>query len=381
MMLQRHSVEVNNRPCHPRPFKRGSYVTIRVEDGALRIQADRGGLPDEHRLTGQYLNIILTGCAGFIGSNVSRLLLEAGHAVQGIDNLNNAYSVRLKRWRLAQLSTLPGFTFHQIDISDFDATRYAFTPTAVGDGEAVSAVINLGARAGVRYSVENPWTYYESNTLGTLNLLELCREFDVGKFVLASTSTVYGTQPPGPFMEKAHSSRPLSPYAASKKAAETLLYSYHHLHGLDTTVLRFFTVYGPAGRPDMSIFRFIRNITEGEPITVFGDGTQQRDFTYVDDVARGTVAAVRPLGYETINLGNDRPIALRDVITMIEHSVGKEAKIEYGDMHAADAMFNWADVGSARMLLDWSPTVGIEDGVQRTVNWYMENRDWAKYLV
>ncbi|MDA1349209.1 MAG: NAD-dependent epimerase/dehydratase family protein [Chloroflexi bacterium] len=327
------------------------------------------------------MSILVTGCAGFIGSNVSRLLLEAGHVVLGLDNLNDAYSVRLKRWRLSRLESQPGFSFHEIDISDYRATRPVFKPAGSSAGDGVSAVINLGARAGVRYSVENPWAYYEANTLGTLNLLELCREFGVRKFVLASTSTVYGAQPPGPFKEDAHSSRPLTPYAASKKAAETLLYSFHHLHGLDATVLRYFTVYGPAGRPDMSIFRFVRGITEREPITVFGDGTQQRDFTYVDDVARGTVLAVRPLGYETINIGNDRPIVLNDVIAMIERSVGEEARIEYKEMHAADAMFNWADVSSAGKLLDWSPTVGIEDGVQRTVNWYKENRDWAKYLV
>jgi UDP-glucuronate 4-epimerase len=327
------------------------------------------------------MSVLVTGCAGFIGSNVSRLLLEAGHAVQGVDNLNDAYSVALKRWRLARLENQLGFNFHQIDIADYNAIRSPFSRTSDIDGEGISAVINLGARAGVRNSVENPWIYYEANTLGTLNLLELCREFEVGKFVLASTSSVYGDQATGPFEESADTSRPLTPYAASKKAAETLLYSYHHLHGLDATVLRYFTVYGPAGRPDMSIFRFIRSITEGEPITVFGDGTQQRDFTYVDDVARGTVAAIRSLGYETINLGGDRPIVLRDVIAMIERSVGKEARIEYGEMHAADAMFNWADISSADKLLNWSPTVGIEEGVQRTVDWYMENRDWAKDLL
>ena len=311
---------------------------------------------------------------------MSRILLDGGYVVHGVDNLNEAYSTELKRWRLARLEHLRGFTFHQIDISDYGATRSLFSPIAAGDGESISAVINLAARAGVRYSVENPWAYYEANTLGTLNLLELCSEFEVGKFVLASTSSVYGDQNKGPFEETAETSRPLTPYAASKKAAETLLYSYHHMYGLDATVLRYFTVYGPAGRPDMSIFRFVRAVTEGEPVTVFGDGSQKRDFTYVDDVARGTVAAIRPLGYETINLGCSRPIVLRDVITMVELSVGEEAQIEYSEMHSADAVFNWAEVSAAGRLLDWSPSVLIEEGIQRTVDWYMENRDWARHL-
>ena len=244
----------------------------------------------------------------------------------------------------------------------------------------LSAVINLAARAGVRGSVEAPLAYYEANTLGTLNLLEICREFDIGTFVLASTSSVYGAGITGPIAEDAQSSRPLSPYAASKKAAETLLYAYHHLHGIDASVLRYFTAYGPAGRPDMSIFRFVRGITEGEPITVYGDGTQQRDFTYVSDVARGTVAALDLQGYEAINLGNDRPVALNQVIRLIEEAVGREARIQYQAMHPADPMVTWADISRARSLLGWTPAVVIEEGIRRAVDWYSEHREWARTL-
>ena len=180
--------------------------------------------------------------------------------------------------------------------------------------------------------------------------------------------------------EDADSSRPLSPYAASKKAAETLLHSYHHLHGIDAVALRYFTVYGPAGRPDMSVFKFIRSIAEDEPITVYGDGAQQRDFTYVDDVARGTVAALGVTGYETINLGYGSPVVLNDVIGLIEEAVGKPAIIEYQERHPADPLMTWADTSRARQVLGWTPTVGIEEGILRTVEWYMANRDRARLL-
>ena len=282
------------------------------------------------------MNILVTGCAGFIGSNVARLLLELGHSVQGVDNLCHPYVAQLKEWRLGALAGSSRFTFHRLDVSDHRGLHPIFR----GDNPdgPVFAVIHLAASAGVRDSVENPRPYYETNVLGTLNLLELCREFSVSRFILASTSIVYGSQMTGPVAEDAPCDRPLSPYAASKTAAETLLHSYHHIHGLDAAVLRYFTVYGPAGRPDMSIFRFVRAIAEGEPITVNGDGTQQRDFTYVDDVARGTAAALALHGYETINLGNDRPVVLNDVIRMIEDAAGRHAQIQYRPRHPADPL-------------------------------------------
>jgi len=324
---------------------------------------------------------LVTGCAGFIGSKVTELLLRQGHLVVGVDSINDAYDPRLKQWRLARLKPEANFRFHQIDITDRDALEALFAADAqvAGQGPAdqnpYAAVFNLAARAGVRPSVENPWVYYEANCEGTLNLLDLCRRFGVGKFVLASTSSLYGAHNPVPYREDADTNRPLSPYAASKKAAETLAYTYHHLHGLDVTVFRYFTVYGPAGRPDMSVFRFVRRIAEGEPIVVFGDGTQERDFTYVDDIARGTVAGLAPLGYEVINLGGDRPVRLSAVIDEIAELVGREPVIEHRAAHPADVLATWADIQKARDLLAWSPEVTVEEGLRRSVQWYRENRE------
>ena len=324
------------------------------------------------------MNILVTGCAGFIGSRVCSLLLEQGQKVVGLDNLNDAYDVRLKQWRLRQLESHPGFHFHNMDISDYSTLRSLFAETTTDILPVFECVVNLAARAGVRYSVENPWVYYQANTIGTLNLLELCRVFDVNKFVLASTSSVYGDHVSRPFKENSDTSLPLSPYAASKKAAETLVYTYHHLHGLNATVLRYFTVYGPAGRPDMSVFKFVRAIAEKDAITVFGDGKQERDFTYIDDIARGTIMAMNPLGYEIINLGSDRPVVLADLIKMIEEYLGKTARIQYAPRHTADVLATWADIGCARSLLGWLPKVSVEDGVARTIQWYEDNRNWAK---
>jgi len=333
-------------------------------------------------MTRRYL---VTGCAGFIGSKVAELLLDAGHHVAGVDNINNAYDPRLKRWRLARLESRAGFRFHEADITDRTALETRFETDAAADsGDAggleqrpYSAVINLAARAGVRPSVENPWVYYQVNTEGTLNLLDLCRQFGVKKFLLASTSSLYGEHNPVPYREDADTNCPLSPYAASKKGAEALAYTYHHLHGLDISVPRYFTVYGPAGRPDMSVFRFVRRIAEGEPIVVFGDGTQSRDFTYVDDIVRGTIAALKPLGYEVFNLGGDRPVKLSAVIKQIAELLGKKARIEYRPAHPADVSATWAAIDKAAGLLDWSPQTSIEEGLRRAVDWYLENREFA----
>ena len=320
------------------------------------------------------MNILVTGCTGFVGSSVSRLLVESGHYVTGVDSIQPATSA-LVRWRLRDLLDYPSFCLCTVDIRDFQRLRGAFQGN--GPGGDIAAVIHLAARAGVRASVEDPRSCYETNVLGTLNLLEMCREFGVSRFVLSSTSSVYGDQGDGPVSEDALSNRPLSPYAASKSAAETLLHSYHHLHGMDAVVLRYFTVFGPAGRPDMSVFRFIRAIVEGESLTVFGDGTQRRDFTYVDDIARGTVAALGLKSFQTINLGNDRPVSVNDLIGIIESAVGRSALVQYQERHDADPALTWADIGRAKRLLGWVPEVAIEDGIRRTVAWYMENREWA----
>ncbi len=328
-------------------------------------------------MTDRYL---VTGCAGFIGSQVTEQLLAAGHWVVGVDNLNDAYDRRLKRWRLARFADHPALQFHQQDIADRDAMQSRFDRDAADDhgqasGRPYTAILNLAARAGVRPSVEDPWIYIDANATGTLNLLEMARRHHVGKFVLSSTSSLYGSHNPIPYSEDADTNRPLSPYAASKKAAEAMCYTYHHLHALDVTVLRYFTVYGPAGRPDMSVLRFVRRIAEGESIVVFGDGQQQRDFTFIDDIARGTIAALRPVGYEVVNLGGDRPVKLCDIIDTIARLLGKPVQIDHYPAHPADVPATWANISKARELLGWTPEVAVEEGLRRTVEWYKANRD------
>ncbi|MBP39076.1 MAG: nucleotide sugar epimerase [Chloroflexi bacterium] len=320
------------------------------------------------------MKIVVTGCAGFIGSRVATLLVEQGHVVRGIDNLSDAYDVRMKDWRVDNLLVPNSVDWVNGDITDLASVRELiedFNP---------DAVINLAARAGVRQSIDNPWVYYDTNVTGTLNLLEVCKDAGVSRFILASTSSVYGKNQM-PFSEDAVIDSLLSPYAASKKAAEDLCRLYNYLFDFDVTVFRFFTVYGPSGRPDMSLFRFVRWIVEGDRLQLNGDGTQQRDFTHVDDVARGVVAAVdRSPGYETINLGSDRPVEINAVIDEIESVVGKTATIEHHPFPATDVMATWANISRARELLGWEPQVDLQSGVASVVNWYMENRDWASKI-
>lgn len=349
-------------------------------------------------------HILVTGCAGFIGWKVTEFLLAHGCTVVGVDNLNNAYDVRLKQWRLVQIKDHPNFSFHQLDIRDQAGLRMLWER---GRTPPFDAVVNLAARAGVRQSVANPWVYFETNVTGTLNLLELCREYSVRKFILASTSSLYGNvqlsklHPSAfrPFREDVGTDGPLSPYAASKKAAEALCYTYHYLYDMDVIVLRYFTVYGPAGRPDMSLFRFVQWISEGRPVIVYGDGKQLRDFTYIDDIAQGTIAAVglltgdgrpetggnlspvsRPLSpvFEIINLGSDTPVVLMDAIRLVEELVGKKARIEYQPRHPADVLATWADISKAERFLGWQPQVRFREGVARLVSWYQNNREWVK---
>lgn len=334
---------------------------------------------------------LVTGAAGFIASKVCEQLLASGHTVVGIDNLNDYYDVRLKDYRLAQLlgkhdwaarahshvSQFQGasascgkFYFRALDIEKIDHLDSVFADFKF-DG-----VFNLAARAGVRYSLVNPHVYLSTNTLGALNVLECQRKHGVKKHVLASTSSLYAGCSM-PFKEHLPVNAPLSPYAATKKAAELLAYTYHHLYGLDITVVRYFTVFGPAGRPDMSVFRFIKWIDEGVPLELFGDGTQSRDFTYVDDVAHGTILAARSLGYEIINLGGGRnPMTLLAMISLIEKSLGKTAIINIKPFHNADLKQTWADIAKAGSLLGWKPLVGPEVGFQHSVDWFRANRGW-----
>jgi UDP-glucuronate 4-epimerase len=320
---------------------------------------------------------LVTGAAGFIGARVAALLLQQGHQVVGIDSLNNAYDVRLKQWRLRKLQAESGFSFSRGDLADRVVIE---TLWKKHDGDALDAVINLAARAGVRQSTENPYVYFDANVSGTLNLLELARQGGVKKFVLASTSSLYGAENPRPFREDADTDKPLSPYAASKKAAEAMCYTWHFLYKMDVTVFRYFTVYGPAGRPDMSMFRFVQRISEGRPIELYGDGSQERDFTFVDDIARGTIAGLAPLGHEIINLGGDRPVKINDVIGMVEELTGRKAAIERKPAHPADVPATWADIGKARSLLNWEPQTKLEDGVKKLVDWYRAEQSWASQI-
>ncbi len=317
---------------------------------------------------------LLTGAAGFIAARVGEMLLEAGHTVLGVDTLNDAYDPRMKAYRLDRLQERPGFEFLRLDIADQEAVA-----SLVSQGP-YEAVINLAARAGVRTSVANPWVYVDTNMTGTLNLLELCRHSRTSKFILASTSSIYGAGAPLPTPETAESSTPLQPYAASKKGAEAMAHAYHFLHGVDVTVVRFFTVYGPAGRPDMSVFRFIRWIVEGEPVLLNGDGTQSRGFTYVDDIADGVIRALAPVGFEIVNLGGHESITMNELIALIERLSGRAARVENRPFPAADMLANLADVSKARRLFGWEPRVGIEEGLRRTLDWYLQERRWAGAL-
>lgn len=324
---------------------------------------------------------LLTGAAGFIASRVAELLLDEGHMVIGIDNMNDAYDVRMKDYRLGRLLQRPNFSFHLMDISErasFEALEAAFLQDRAG--VEFQAVINLAARAGVRQSVENPWVYMDTNITGTLNLLEFCKRHQIPKFVLASTSSVYGSDAPLPTPEDAESDRPLQAYAASKKSAEALCHVYHYLNGLDVTVFRYFTVYGPAGRPDMSMFRFTKWIREGKPLRLNGDGEQSRGFTYVDDIARGTILGLKPLGYEIINLGGHEMVKINQVIEMLEELIGRKAQVVSQPAHPADMLANWADVSKAGRLLGWEPRVSLLEGMTRMVAWYNEQRSWASQV-
>ncbi len=337
---------------------------------------------------------LVTGVAGFIASRVAGMLLAAGHVVVGVDNLNDYYDVRLKDARLSQLlgelDWKPGtdprrssyarqarftaptgqFIFEPLDIENLPALQKLFQEFKF------DAVFNLAARAGVGYSVENPHVYLSTNTLGTLNLLECQRHAGVKKLVLASTSSLYAGSPM-PFSEDQPVNTPLSPYAASKKAAELFAHSHHKIHGLDVSIVRYFTVFGPAGRPDMSLFRFIQWIERGRPLQLFGDGTQSRDFTFVDDVARGTIAAVKPVGYEIFNLGGGRsPTTLTEVIAQIEAALGKKATIQGHPPMAADIKATRADITKAGRLLGWQPSVTFEDGLATTIAWHRANQSW-----
>lgn len=314
------------------------------------------------------MNVLVTGCAGFIGWKVSELLLEKDYHVIGVDNLNSYYDVKLKKWRLSQLKQKKAFTFFNCDIENLSALEEIFSLYNF------QGVINLAARAGVRYSTINPHIYISTNVGGTLNLLEIMKKRNIRKMVLASTSSLYAGKKV-PYKEDMSTEKPISPYAASKKAAELLLYTYHYLYGIEGVVLRYFTVYGPAGRPDMSYFRFIKLIDEGKEITLYGDGTQRRDFTFIDDIAKGTIMAFEATlsGYDIINLGNNNPVELMAVIKLIASYLGKDVRINHKPFHKADMIETFANIEKAEKLLGWRPKTDINEGIKQCVDWYKSN--------
>jgi nucleoside-diphosphate-sugar epimerase len=316
-------------------------------------------------------HFLVTGAAGFIGSAVTTLLLERGARVTGVDNLCATYDVRLKLLRLGRLLERPGFSFRCLDVEDFDALQPIGSP---GGGRPYDGIFHLAARAGVRTSALNPWVYVRTNIIGTLNILELARQNGVPQLVVASSSSVYGNAGEGASSEAGAADQPLSPYAATKKGAEAICHSYHHLFGLNISLLRYFTVYGPYGRPDMALFRFVHWISTGQPVVIYGDGLQQRDFTYIADIARGTVAAVRLPGFHIINLGSDHPIQVLDAVHKIEAALGKSGKLDFRPAHGADVARTWAEIGSARQLLHWRPETPFDSGIEQLTRWYTQNR-------
>ena len=323
------------------------------------------------------MKILLTGAAGFIGSRTSALIMATKARVTGVDNLNDSCDLRLKKYRLNQLlKSNRRFRFYRSDIQNLRSLRKIFKDTKP------DAVVHLGARAGVRYSLENPFIYAATNFSGTLNVLELCKEFRVPKLVFASTSSLYTAEAERrvPFRESSPANTPISPYAATKKGAEALSYTYHYLYKIDVTVLRYFTVYGPAGRPDMSYFKFIQKISRNEPIPIYGDGRQKRDFTYVDDIASGTLLALKKVGYRTINLGGGRCYELLYLVRLIERFLGKKARLNFGPKNKTDIQTTWADTSLARKILGWRPQVGLEEGIRRTVRWHEANKHWLKNI-
>lgn len=321
------------------------------------------------------MNILLTGAAGFIGSKTAEYLLAAGHRVVGFDSVNDYYDVRLKEYRLAQLLRHEHFIFQRGDVEDVSLLSRIF------QGGFFDAVVHLAARAGVRASIETPDLYLRTNAVGTLNVLEAMVAHGVRKLVMASTSSLYAGQAT-PFLESSVVTNPLSPYAASKLAAEALCHVWHHLYQIDISILRYFTVFGPAGRPDMAPFRFSECIRRGVPIPLFGDGSQTRDFTFIDDIARGTIAALKNVGFEIVNLGGgNEPLSIIAMISHLEQALDREAVIEYQPGFAADMTDTSADISKAADIFDWEPAVSPVDGLYRCAAWHRENASWLDHVV
>lgn len=311
--------------------------------------------------------ILVTGAAGFIGYHLTKSLLEDGYEVLGIDNINDYYDPKLKHARLEQLTPYKNFTFQKIDISDKESLTQSF------QSFMPNKVVNLAAQAGVRYSLENPYAYMDSNLVGFLNILELCRHNEVEGLIYASSSSVYGGNEKIPFGVEDQVDQPISLYAASKRSNELMAYSYSHLYDLNTTGLRYFTVYGPWGRPDMAMFIFTRKISNGEPIPVFNYGKMKRDFTYINDIIAGTCAAIdKNYTCEVFNLGNHKSEDLMDVVQLIEEKLGKKAEIEFLPIQPGDITESFADIDKSTEMLGYKPTTNVNVGIEKFIDWYIE---------
>ena len=311
--------------------------------------------------------ILVTGCAGFIGMHLSTVLLENNYHVIGVDNLNNYYDVKLKEERLKILKNFNYFEYKKLDISNKSELEKVFK------NNNIDKVVNLAAQAGVRYSLENPSSYIKSNVSGFMNILECCRHYKIKGLIYASSSSVYGGNKKIPFSEFDNVDSPMSIYAASKKSNELMAHSYSHLFDLNTTGLRFFTVYGPWGRPDMAMYIFANKILNDKPIEVFNHGKMMRDFTYIDDIINGLIAAIdKNYKCEIFNLGNNRSEDLMDVVQIIQEKLGKKAEIHYEPMQLGDVEKTYADIEKSRKMLGYSPKINIDVGIGKFIDWLQD---------
>ena len=309
--------------------------------------------------------ILITGAAGFIGSHICKSFLNDNHEIYGIDNLNDYYDVNLKKNRLKTFSNHTNFTFNEIDISNYTELANIFSKFKP------DYVINLAAQAGVRYSLKNPFSYLNSNLVGFLNVIELCKDYSIKKLIYASSSSVYGENTKIPFSENDITDTPLSLYAATKKSNELIAYSYSKLFNICCIGLRFFTVYGPWGRPDMAYFSFTEKIIKNEAIDVYNNGDMKRDFTYIDDIVDGVrLTLERKDSYEIFNLGNNKPEKLMDLISYLENFLNKKAKINFLPMQPGEVYQTYADIDKSNEILGYSPKVNLEDGINQFIKWY-----------
>jgi len=323
------------------------------------------------------MKILVTGGAGFIGSHVTEALLARGDEVICFDNFNDYYSPSRKRKNVAPFLGNPSYRLYEQDIRDLEGMEAIFASVKDPKGqEGIKKIVHMAALVGVRHSVENPLDYPSVNERGTLYLLELARRYEVRNFVFASSSSVYGANKKTPFSETDPTDRPLAPYAASKKASELLAHAYHHAYGLRCTSLRLFSVYGPRGRPDMAPYLFTQRISEGKEITLFDEGRPQRDWTYIDDIVLGVLAALdADFEYEVINLGYAKPVPMRDFVTITEELVGRKATIVSRPLPPSELFITHADISKARRLLGYEPKTSLEEGLPRFVDWFRSHRD------